>query len=70
MLSSQGITDFELGGPVDIIGKTYYVGTFTAQAGLEQKQYFCVAKGYIYTITLTNVAEGDAQQIMESFQIL
>lgn len=70
MLSSQGITDFELGGPVDINGKTYYVGTFTAQAGLEQKQYFCVANGYIYTLTLTNVSDGDAEQIMGSFEIL
>ena len=70
MLSSQGITDFELGGPVDINGKTYYVGTFTAQAGLEQKQYFCVANGYIYTLTLTNVSDGDAEQIMGSFELL
>lgn len=70
MLSSQGITDFELGGPVDINGKTYYVGTFTAQAGLEQMQYFCVANGYIYTLTLTNVSDGDAEQIMGSFELL
>lgn len=70
MLSRQGITDFELGGPVDINGKTYYVGTFTAQAGLEQKQYFCVANGYIYTLTLTNVSDGDAEQIMGSFELL
>lgn len=68
--SSRGITDFKLSGPVDIGGNPYYVGSFTAPGDLEQKQYFCVAKGYIYTITLTNVAEGDAQQIMESFQIL
>lgn len=70
MLSRQGITDFELDGPVDINGKTYYVGTFTAQAGLEQKQYFCVANGYIYTLTLTNVSDGDAEQIMGSFELL
>lgn len=70
MLSSQEITDFELSGPVDINGKTYYVGTFTAQAGLEQKQYFCVANGYIYTLTLTNVSDGDAEQIMGSFELL
>lgn len=70
MLSSQGITDFELSGPVDINGKTYYVGTFTAQAGLEQKQYFCVANGYVYTLTLTNVSDDDAEQIMGSFEIL
>lgn len=70
IFSSQGITDFELGGPVDINGKTYYVGTFTAQAGLEQKQYFCVANGYIYTLTLTNVSDGDAEQIMGSFELL
>lgn len=68
--STQGITDFKLSGPVDINGKTYYVGTFTAQAGLEQKQYFCVANGYIYTLTLTNVPDGDAEQIMGSFEIL
>lgn len=68
--NSRGITDFKLSGPVDIGGNPYYVGSFTAPGDLEQKQYFCVAKGYIYTITLTNVAEGDAQQIMESFQIL
>lgn len=70
MLSRQEITDFELGGPVEIDGKSYYVGTFTAQAGLEQKQYFCVANGYIYTLTLTNVSDGDAEQIMGSFEIL
>ena len=70
IFSRQGITDFELGGPVDINGKTYYVGTFTAQAGLEQKQYFCVANGYIYTLTLTNVSDGDAEQIMGSFKLL
>lgn len=70
MLSSQGITDFELSGPVEIDGKSYYVGTFTAQAGLEQKQYFCVANGYIYTLTLTNVSDGDAEQIMGSFELL
>ena len=70
IFSRQGITDFELGGPVDINGKTYYVGTFTAQAGLEQKQYFCVANGYIYTLTLTNVCDGDAEQIMGSFALL
>ena len=70
MLSSQGITDFELSGPVEIDGKSYYVGTFTAQAGLEQKQYFCVANGYVYTLTLTNVSDGDAEQIMGSFEIL
>lgn len=70
IFSRQGITDFELGGPVDINGKTYYVGTFTAQAGLEQKQYFCVANGYIYTLTLTNVSDGDAEQIMGSFELL
>ena len=70
MLSSQEITDFELSGPVEIDGKSYYVGTFTAQAGLEQKQYFCVANGYIYTLTLTNVSEGDAEQIMGSFELL
>lgn len=68
--STQGITDFKLSGPVDINGKTYYVGTFTAQAGLKQKQYFCVANGYIYTLTLTNVPDGDAEQIMGSFEIL
>ncbi len=68
--STQGITDFKLSGPVDINGRTYYVGTFTAQAGLEQKQYFCVANGYIYTLTLTNVPDGDAEQIMGSFEIL
>ena len=70
IFSRQGITDFELGGPVDINGKTYYVGTFTAQAGLEQKQYFCVANGYIYPLTLTNVSDGDAEQIMGSFELL
>lgn len=70
IFSRQGITDFELGGPVDINGKTYYVGTFTAQAGLEQKQYFCVANGYVYTLTLTNVSDDDAEQIMGSFEIL
>lgn len=70
MLSSQGITDFELSGPVEIDGKSYYVGTFTAQAGLEQKQYFCVANGYVYTLTLTNVSDGDAEQIMGSFELL
>lgn len=70
MLSSQEITDFELSGPVEIDGKSYYVGTFTAQAGLEQKQYFCVANGYVYTLTLTNVSDDDAEQIMGSFEIL
>lgn len=70
IFSRQGITDFELGGPVEIDGKSYYVGTFTAQAGLEQKQYFCVANGYIYTLTLTNVSDGDAEQIMGSFELL
>lgn len=70
MLSRQEITDFELSGPVEIDGKFYYVGTFTAQAGLEQKQYFCVANGYIYTLTLTNVSDGDAEQIMGSFELL
>lgn len=68
--TGQGITDFKLSGPVDINGNPYYVGTFTAGAGLDQKQYFCVANGYIYTITLTNVAEDDAQRIMTSFKIL
>ena len=70
MLSSQGITDFELSGPVEIDGKSYYVGTFTAQAGLEQLQYFCVANGYIYTLTLTTGSDGDAEQIMGSFELL
>ena len=70
MLSGQGIADFELSGPVDINGTSYYVGTFTAQAGLKQKQYFCVANGYIYTLTLTNVSDGDAEQIMGSFELL
>lgn len=70
IFSRQGITDFELSGPVEIDGKSYYVGTFTAQAGLEQKQYFCVANGYVYTLTLTNVSDGDAEQIMGSFEIL
>lgn len=70
MLSSQGIADFELSGPVDINGTSYYVGTFTAQAGLKQKQYFCVANGYIYTLTLTNVTDSDAVEIMQSFEIL
>ena len=68
--SSQGITDFELSGPVDINGKSYYVGTFTGQAGLEQEQYFCVANGYVYTITLTNVTDEDAEQLLGSFEIL
>lgn len=68
--SSQGITDYELNGPVDINGNSYYVGTFTAQSGLEQKQYFCVANGYIYTITMTNVSDSDTEQIMGSFEIL
>lgn len=68
--NGQGITDFELSGPVDINGKSYYVGTFTAQSGLEQEQYFCVANGYIYTITLTNVSDSDTEQIMGSFEIL
>lgn len=70
MLSGQGIADFELSGPVDINGTSYYVGTFTAQAGLKQKQYFCVANGYIYTLTLTNVTDSDAEEIMQSFEIL
>ena len=70
IFSRQGITDFELSGPVEIDGKSYYVGTFTAQAGLEQKQYFCVANGYVYTLTLTNVSDDDAEQIMGSFEIL
>ena len=68
--SSQGITDFELSGPVEIDAKAYYVGTFTAQAGLTQKQYFRVANGYIYTITLTNVSDDDAGLILKSFEIL
>ena len=68
--SSQGITDFELSGPVDINGKSYYVGTFTGQAVLEQEQYFCVANGYVYTITLTNVTDEDAEQLLGSFEIL
>lgn len=68
--SGQGITDFKLSGPVDINGRPYYIGTFTAQTGMEQMQYFCVANGYIYTVTMTNVSEGDAEQIMESFEIL
>ncbi len=69
VLHSQGIADFVLSEPVDINGKSYYVGTFTAQAGFDQMQYYCVANGYLYTITLTNVSEGDAQQIMESFEV-
>ena len=32
-------------------------------------QYYCVANGYLYTITLTNVSDVDAQQIMESFEV-
>ena len=68
--SSRGITDFELSGPVYINGKSYYVGTFTGQAGLEQEQYFCVANGYVYTITLTNVTDEDAEQLLGSFEIL
>ena len=67
---TQGITDFKLSGPVSINGNSYYVGTFTAQAGLEQQQYFCVANGYIYTLTLTNVSDSDAELIMNSFKIL
>ncbi len=70
LFTAQGITDFKLSGPVEIGGNAYYMGTFTALAGLEQTQYFCVANGYIYTITLTNVSDSDAQQIMESFEIL
>ena len=70
MYSSQGITDFALGGPVNINGRSYYTGTYTALAGLSQKQYFCVANGYIYTITLTNVSDSDAEQIMASFETL
>ena len=69
MLSRQEITDFELSGPVEINGKSYYVGNFTAQAGFDQMQYYCVANGYLYTITLTNVSDVDAQQIMESFEV-
>ena len=69
VLSSQGITDFRLSGPVEINGKSYYVGNFTAQAGFDQMQYYCVANGYLYTITLTNVSDVDAQQIMESFEV-
>ena len=67
---TQGITDFKLSGPVSINGNSYYVGTFTAQAGLEQQRYFCVANGYIYTLTLTNVSDSDAELIMNSFKIL
>ncbi len=67
--SSQGVTDFELSGPVDISGKSYYVGTFTAQTGLEQKQYYYVTNDYIYTVTLTNVSDSDAEQIMGSFEV-
>ena len=70
VLHSQGIADFVLSGPVDINGKSYYVGTFTGQAGLEQEQYFCVANGYVYTITLTNVTDEDAEQLLGSFEIL
>ena len=70
LFTAQGITDFKLSGPVEINGNAYYMGTFTALADLEQTQYFCVANGYIYTITLTNVSDSDAQQIMESFEIL
>ena len=68
--NGQGITDFKLSGPVEINGKQYYVGTFTGLSDLEQQQYFSVANGYIYTITMTNVSDSDTEQIMGSFEIL
>lgn len=68
--NTLGITDFKLSGPVDINTKPYYVGTYTYQGGMNQIQYFRAQDGYIYTITLTNVADGDAELILGSFEIL
>lgn len=70
LYESQGITDFELDGPVDLYGKSCYVASSTTQAGQEQKQYFFLTDDYIFTVTLTNVSEDDAEQILESFEIL
>lgn len=65
-----GVTDFVLSGPVDIHDKSYYVGTFTMQDGIEQKQYFCAKHGYIFTITFTNVSPEDSEWILSHFEIL
>ena len=70
LFTAQGITDFKLSGPVEIGGNAYYVGAFTGWQAWSRRSISAWPTGYIYTITLTNVSDSDAQQIMESFEIL
>ena len=51
-LCSMGITNYDMAGPVEFSGRTYYTGTYDAV--YPTMQYYYIVNNVFYTITLTN----------------
>ena len=65
--SAQGITNYDMAGPVEFSGRTYYTGTYDAV--YPTMQYYYIVNNVFYTITLTNVSDADAATILSSFTV-
>ena len=63
--ASMGITNYDMAGPVEFSGRTYYTGTYDAV--YPTMQYYYIVNNVFYTITLTNVSDADAAMILGSF---
>lgn len=62
--ASMGITNYDMAGPVEFSGRTYYTGTYDAV--YPTMQYYYIVNNVFYTITLTNVSDADAATILSS----
>ena len=60
--ASMGITNYDMAGPVEFSGRTYYTGTYDAV--YPTMQYYYIVNNVFYTITLTNVSDADAAMIL------
>ena len=65
--ASMGITNYDMAGPVEFSGRTYYTGTYDAV--YPTMQYYYIVNNVFYTITLTNVSDADAAMILGSFTV-
>ena len=65
--ASMGITNYDMAGPVEFSGRTYYTGTYDAV--YPTMQYYYIVNNVFYTITLTNVSDADAATILSSFTV-
>ena len=66
-LCQHGHNHYDMAGPVEFSGRTYYTGTYDAV--YPTMQYYYIVNNVFYTITLTNVSDADAAMILGSFTV-